>query len=329
LKTFLKLIVTVALIALILWQIGGVAPLVAAFQNVRWPFVVALILIMVVDRAFKTYKWLLLLRPRGVDLKYAKALTVYCVASFWGQVLPMTVGGDVVRLWLTTRLSGRFAVVAASIAMERVLGFVAALLAALVGMLILDDIIELSAQRAQLWWAGVAVIVAGIFTFWLSLSQRLFDALYGALPASLANRKIVQRLRELHEAYLDYRDYGGALRAFFALSLLEQVGPIVFVWLAARAIGVELDILVAAAVVPLATLITRVPISLAGIGVFEGMFMLLLPLGGVAAADAVSMALLDRVVQIVAMAPWWLAMALATKSAKLPDVMRGEPRAPS
>lgn len=119
------------------------------------------------------------------------------------------------------------------------------------------------------------------------------------------------------------------MRRFFALTLLEQLAPVVFVWLAARALGVEISMWVAAAVVPLATLITRVPISLAGIGVFEGAFMLLLPLGGVAAADAVSMALLDRAVQVVAMAPWWLAMAFGTRSFKLPDGARDARADPS
>jgi uncharacterized membrane protein YbhN (UPF0104 family) len=197
-KTFLKLFVTGALIALILWQIGGVAPLVAAFQNVRWPFIAALIVVTLADRALKTYKWLLLLRPRGVEVAYGKTLGVYCVASFWGQVLPMTVGGDVVRLWLTTRLTGRFAIIAASIAMERVLGFVAALLGALVALLLLEQIIALDTELGRLWWAGVALIVVGITTFWLSLSQRLFDVLYGALPARFAATRIMRRVRELH-----------------------------------------------------------------------------------------------------------------------------------
>jgi uncharacterized membrane protein YbhN (UPF0104 family) len=130
--------------------------------------------------------------------------------------------------------------------------------------------------------------------------------------------KLVGTVRGLHEAYLEYRAHGVALRKFFVWTLLEQLAPIIFIWLAARAIDVELSWLVAAAVAPLATLVTRVPISLAGIGVFEGAFMLLLPLGGISAADAVSIALLDRVVQIVAMAPWWLAAAFGTGSFRVP-----------
>jgi uncharacterized protein (TIRG00374 family) len=328
-NTFIKLLVALALIALILWQLGGVAPLVAAFQDLQWGFVAALIVLTLADRALMAFKWLLLLRGRGIELGYGKALTIYCVASFWGQVLPMTVGGDVVRLWLTSRVTARFPVVAASIAMERLLGFVAALLAALVGLVILGEIVDLGGELAGLWWAGVAVVVAGIAAFWLSLRQRLFDVIYGAIPARLASTKLVRRIRDLHEAYLDYRGSRGALQRFFLLTLLEQVAPVVFVWLAARAIGVDLGMLVAAAVVPLATLITRVPISLAGIGVFEGAFMLLLPLAGVAAADAVSMALLDRVIQVVAMAPWWLAMALGGKTIKPPEITSDAPRAPS
>jgi uncharacterized protein (TIRG00374 family) len=266
------------------------------------------------------FKWLLLLRPRGVELRFGKTLAIYCVSSFWGQVLPMTVGADVVRLWLTTRVTNRFAVVAASIAMERLLGFLAALLFALVGLLLLGEIVivGLDANLGALWWAGLALVGGGLAAFWLSLSQRLFEALYRAVPQRLADTKLMRRVRELHEAYLEYRAHGVALRKFFAWTLLEQLAPIVFIWLSARAIGVDLDLLVAAAVAPLATLVTRVPISLAGIGVFEGTFMLLLPLGGVSAADAVSMALLDRAIQIVAMAPWWLAAALRMGSFRLP-----------
>lgn len=319
-KGLLKLLVTVALLALIVWQLGGIEPLMAAFRDVNPFYVLALIAATTIDRVIMTFKWLLLLRPRGVELPFGKMLSVYCVASFWGQVLPMTVGADVVRLWLTTRLTDRFPVVVASIAMERLLGFLAALLTALVGLLILGEIVivGLEADLGALWWAGVALVVAGLAVFWLSLSQRLFDALYRVLPRRLTGTRIVNRIRELHEAYLEYREHGTALRKFFAWTVAEQIAPIVFIWLSARAIGVELDFLVAAAVAPLATLITRVPISLAGIGVFEGAFMLLLPLGGVSAADAVSMALLDRAVQIVSMAPWWLAAAFGSGSFRLP-----------
>jgi uncharacterized membrane protein YbhN (UPF0104 family) len=56
--------------------------------------------------------------------------------------------------------------------------------------------------------------------------------------------------------------------------------------------------------------------------VYEGAFMLLLPLGGVSAADAVTLAVLDRVVQILAMAPWWLGVAFSSKSFTLPENAR-------
>jgi uncharacterized protein (TIRG00374 family) len=321
-KALLKLGVTIALVALILWQIGGVAPLVAAFSRVRPEYVLVLIVVVIADRALMALKWLVLLRPHGIEIGFGRTLTIYCVASFWGQVLPMTVGGDVVRLWLTTRQTGRFDTIAASIAMERLLGFVAALLATLVGLIIVGEIIRVDAELGTLWWAALAVVAAGIAAFWLSLSQRLFDAIYDAIPERLANTKLVRRVRELHRTYLSYRTHGSALRRFFYLTLLEQLMPIVFVWLVARALGIELSMLVAAGVVPLAALITRVPISLAGIGVYEGAFMLLLPLGGVSAADAVTMALLDRVVQILAVAPWWLGAALSSRKFTPPETER-------
>lgn len=313
-KSLLKLGVTLALIALIIWQLGGIAPLIEAVADMRWAYVPLLIGLAIADRALMTFKWLLLLRAQGVHVPFCRALTIYCVSSFWGQVLPMTVGGDVVRLWLTTRLTSALDTVVASIAMERLLGFVAALLVGLVGLLILGEVVELGADLSRLWWAAIAVVAAGVAAFVLSLSQTVFDATYRLMPMRLSRTKLVQRVQQMHQAYLDYRRHRRSLQSFFCLTLVEQLMPILFVWLAARAFDVELSMLVAAGVVPLATLVTRIPISLAGIGVYEGAFMLLLPLAGVSQVDAVSMALVDRVIQVIAMAPWWLGAAIAGKS---------------
>lgn len=55
LKTLVKLLVTAALVALILWQLGGLAPLAAAFRDLRWPYVAALVAVTIADRGLMTF----------------------------------------------------------------------------------------------------------------------------------------------------------------------------------------------------------------------------------------------------------------------------------
>ena len=59
-KALIKLLVTLALLALIFWQIGGLAPIAAAFSDLHWGFVAALVGVTLLDRVLMAYKWLLL-----------------------------------------------------------------------------------------------------------------------------------------------------------------------------------------------------------------------------------------------------------------------------
>jgi uncharacterized membrane protein YbhN (UPF0104 family) len=114
--------------------------------------------------------------------------------------------------------------------------------------------------------------------------------------------------------------------AFFALTLVEQLTTVVYTWCTARAVGADVGLVFMAGVLPLTLLVARLPISFDGIGVFEAVFIGLMSLGGVPAAQAAAVAVLGRVVQTLAWIPWWLAHSLEapTPVPSVPD--RLEPR---
>src|SRR5690606_16604305 len=80
----------------------------------------------------------------------------------------------------------------------------------------------------------------------------------------------------------------------------------------ARALEVEFNPMFVFAAVPLAILVSRLPISLDGIGVYEGIFIAIMALGGVRPADALAVSLAARALQIVVWLPWWLMLAART-----------------
>jgi uncharacterized membrane protein YbhN (UPF0104 family) len=87
-------------------------------------------------------------------------------------------------------------------------------------------------------------------------------------------------------SYHDYRNHGPALLWFLLLSLLEQSGPVVGTWITARAFNIDLSLLESAAAAPVALLFTRIPISVSGFGVVEGLYVALFSLVGLGAADS-------------------------------------------
>ena len=138
----------------------------------------------------------------------------------------------------------------------------------------------------------------------------------------------MQKLRQFHATYQAYRDNKRSLATFFGLTLSEQLGPIGHSWLVARSLGIDVGLPYIAGAVPLALLISRIPISIGGFGVYDGVFILLMSLAGVSATEAISISLVGRLMETGAWLPWWLADVGGSGSLRLarPLVERHEER---
>jgi hypothetical protein len=69
----------------------------------------------------------------------------------------------------------------------------------------------------------------------------------------------------------------------------------------------------------LSILIARLPISIDGLGVYEGIFIGVMSLGGVHPDDSLALSLAARVFQIVVWLPWWLMLVARTGALGPPD----------
>lgn len=275
------------------------------------PHLLALALIvMTLDRLLMAYKWILLLESRGLSLPLYEGFKIYCAAMMWGMFLPVTVGADALRGYLVSRTGLDGYEVAASIIVERMVGFVAALLFGLLGMLIMSAAGAVDERFDPVWWMGGLVTAAAVCAVLLSFSERLFDGAWRLVPRRVRDSRVAARFRDFHAVYRAYGAERRALAAFFALTMLEQTFAIFATFVLAHALGVDVALWFLAAAVPLSMLIARLPIAFDGLGVYEGVFVLLLGLGGIAPVEALSVALAGRVVQILAWAPWWFLYSL-------------------
>jgi uncharacterized protein (TIRG00374 family) len=320
-KLLLKLAITVILMGVIVWQLGGlreVGQLLVRFDPV---YVLLVLVISTLDRALMTYKWGRLLRSRGQVLPLLRGMKIYCAAMVWGKFLPATIGADAVRAFSASRTGLNTNEVVASIFVERMLGFISALLLGSFSLILLSRAGVFGTRFNLVWPLWSLVILGAVLAFGTSFSQRAFDFLYGRLFQRLRGARLMQRLRQFHLTYLAYRDEKRCLALFFALTFVEQLTPVLLVWMIARGLGVETSLLYIAMAVPLSVLISHIPISIDGLGVFEGAFMLMIALGGVTAAEAIAIALAWRILELASWLPWWLAHVIGYGKLRPPTII--------
>jgi uncharacterized protein (TIRG00374 family) len=306
----LRVAIGIGLISVIVWQAGGLGAIAALLQRVDPVYAVLVLALCTADRALMTYKWGLLLAARGQRLPFFRAMKLYTASMVWGIFLPTTVGADAIRAASAMRLGLNTDQVLASITIERMIGFLSALVLGLLGMVQLSTVDQFGDRYDVVWQAGDVTLLLALLVFMASFSDTVFGFIHNRLLRRWQGNRIVARLRQFHLAYMGYQDVKGTLLAFLGLTLVEQLFPILeCVWIA-WGMGIEVGLFQIAGAVILTQLLSRVPISIDALGVYEGVFLLLMGAIGIGATEAVAIAFAGRILQTLSWIPWWAAYVI-------------------
>lgn len=309
-----RIVLSILLITLLFIYVVDAREMLRILHDFQPAYLVLAILAVTVDRILMTYKWTVLLRAQGYRLPLFAGVSIYCAAMVWGMALPTTVGADAIRAAMTTRRGIKGTDVLASIVIERMVGFVLALALGIVSLTILRSLGVLSSVYDIAIWLGLAGFVAAIGLLAASMNERFIAWFVARLPGRVQLSKPMQYLAKFTAAYHSLGASRGAISRFAVLTVLEQLVAILFPWTLALGLGVPADLLLLLGVLPISTLLSRLPISFDGLGVYESVFIGLMLLAGIPAEASLAIAISGRVIQTIAFLPWWLAHTTTSRS---------------
>jgi uncharacterized protein (TIRG00374 family) len=267
-------------------------------------FILLIIALIYTDRALMVYKWNPLLHTIGIRVPFGVLFRLYVVAPCVGMFLPAGVGSDLFRAYGVSRYGFNVKAVLASILVERALGFMAMLGLVLASIGLAFYLFkEALAHFVALWWvlgSGVLLVLGMVAVYYLVSGQG------GDASRRLSTLLLVRQLQQIYRIAQQYKGQRGTLGVALAWTCLEQLVPIAMSFLVAQSLQVDVSIVEVAAIVPIIVLAIRLPISLGGIGVQEGLSVALYALVGVSPAEALLMNALGRVLHVGTQLPWVL-----------------------
>lgn len=266
-----------------------------ALSHAEGSWIILAIIATFGDRIFMGVKWRILLVAQGIGVSFWECVRAYFVGSFFGLILPTSVGSDVVRLASLTIREGEREKVAASIIIEKVLGMMA------IFTLGTFSVFLLAIKIDDVHWRHFFFILAILLVLVLLFIGSLFFPLFQKVIRG--NGKFSKKIASLVEAYQQFRTLRKEMFLFYIVSIVEQMMPVIVTYLLAEALNFSTDFLHYLMVVPLIFIVARLPISVDGLGLLEAMYFLLLPLIGLNKTDAVLLGLVARVLNTLCLLP--------------------------
>ena len=257
---------------------------------------------LVVDagaRATMIVRWTVLLRSTATPVSVWSAARIFLVTSFVGTALPAG-GADITRAYVVSRYTDDEGEAFASVAVDRLLGVAALLLLGVLGLTLWTGDVALPLARLVVGLSVVTAIVL-LGAFWAA------DVLRVVMPSPLRRLPPGRWLIEAAESVARYRARRGTLLTVFALSLMAQWLRILEVFLLGDGLGIGVELSHYLVFMPVGLLAFMLPISIAGIGLPQGIIVWLLRPIGVPDVQAFALSTLVVVVGLIGTLPGlWL-----------------------
>jgi uncharacterized protein (TIRG00374 family) len=243
-----------------------------------WSVVAAVLLILLLT-VLHGLRWKLIVSASRGKLSSTDAVKIVFLSSFWNQVLPSSVGGDVVRVWAAKRAGLDLGLAITTVLLDRLIAVASLIIGIALGLPWLAGMIQGATAR----WSVVLLVglsVGGLFLLYF----------LQCIPRPLLRWKamrFVQRIVDSTQRVIRHR-YGNFA---FALSLAIHGGTALAVFILAMGLNIRVGLLDCLLLIPPVMLISMLPISIAGWGLRENAMVLALATVNVPASDALAISI--------------------------------------
>jgi len=228
-----------------------------------------------------SWRWRMLLGVHGVHLRFWRIFELTMIGQFFSAMGVGTTGGDVIKIFYAARaVPQRRAAVAFTIILDRVIGMMALLL---FGVLLSVPNLPLLLSHHD-----TKVATATFYIFALGGVAASSLACVGPFALKIQTlRSLVKRLPLIHRGASLFMAYEHAARAFgtnllaLAGSLPSHICTTLMGYCVIRAMHLQPDFIASCAIIAIVNMLIALPVSVAGLGVRETLYIMFFSLLGI------------------------------------------------
>lgn len=264
---------------------------VQVVDRVNLPLLLTAMGVYVISMNMRALRWFLLLRRRR-PVPFLILLQLNSVAMLGATFLPSSLGEDAIRITLLNRYIESAADAISATLLERITSIMALAVFAGTG----------ACQLRKILAESLASLTYGASTLWtlaLVLAAALFATLtIWRLPREYQLRTyLADMFQDIWQILQIYLADPTLLIVSVLLSFTLPIGTVFANYLLARALGIPVTLASISLVVPVILILATMPISLgSGLGLREGLYMLMFRPFGVLPEQAFALALITRFV---------------------------------
>lgn len=284
-----RIIISVSLIVfLVKTQFKDIRSALEIIKSVNKPLLILSLSTHIFGIWITAVRWNTLLGTQKVKLGTTTLTLTVLIGFFFNNFLPTSIGGDVFRTYDAAKKANIPIETSASIIIvERFSGIISASTYAIIALFLgFTAIGNQSFIIPVIIFFIICIIIAFLI---LNPSMLRLNKLINKIKFL---KKVKEKLANIYFTFLSFKKFKWVLVRVMIYSFLLQFAVILNYFLAAKSLGINLNLTAFIFIVPVVTIIAMVPISIGGIGIRENTLVFIMTAIGVGSEQAALCALL-------------------------------------
>lgn len=285
----IRVLVSAGMLAFLIWKIEeeGVGDMIPEWTTASTLWLAGALGLTLAGIVLSALRWQVVLHALGQRPQLRRLLSLYLAGQFVANVLPTSIGGDVLRVTRLSRDSGQSHTSFASVVLERMTGWIVLPVITFIGLVANPGLFERGAAGEI---AGVVAVVVLLLlgTVLFAVGRRDYEADFDE-PKGW-RRFLAAVSFGLHRL----RHHPAEVLNVVAVGFAYQLVLVLAAFMGARALQLQSDVGITAllAFLPAVLIAQVLPVSISGLGIREGLLVVLLDPLGVPRGRAIALGLM-------------------------------------
>ena len=290
-QIIVKVFVSVLLIK-IMFDIVDFDSTLILLKKMNLIFFLMALVVMAIGIFITNLRWQVILNHLGVSIKFFMLLKYLLIGFFFNQTLPSSIGGDAFRayyLWKREHLS--IGLSSMGVVLDRYIGLVSRVMLIMISTPLSFDLINDQFVKSML----EVVLYCSLFII-------ISSVLFGLFVTNLLRWKLIKGLSSFSN---NARRIIFSFKGLYSivLSIIIQIIFVFAVLLLAHGLNLDISLIEMLLIVPITNLLTAIPISIAGWGVREGIFIVGLGYVNISSDAALALSILYGLLMLIVSVP--------------------------
>jgi len=241
-------------------------------------------IILLVHQGLWAYAWKITLEEKNTKLKFSEIFRAVIISHFFGTFLPSSLGPDIILTFNIGRSLPEKQHAPSSLLFIRIINMAGILLASGIALMLLPQFFLIKNILIFTW-----IFLLGIWiAYWIALHpivRKIFDKIIQKYP------KYFRTIYKIFDSFSTFGMDKKVLIKVWVAGIGMALIKVCIDYTIARSLGIKVPYLWFLALIPAVSIISMIPISIAGLGIREGAYIGFFAIMGVSSSQSISISL--------------------------------------